>query len=116
MRRGRCARGLVGIAGMAAVVGAGCGRSRPTYEYEPNVTTVYTAQPVPPVPAGPGAPPPSFGGPPAAMPAGMPTAGMPASGPPAAPVFPATTPSTIPQAQPQPPRRPTSWVGPGARE
>src|SRR5262245_10488293 len=93
MRRGRCVLPLVGIAGMVAVVGAGCGRGRPTYEYEPNVTTVYTAQPVPPVSGGPGATAPSFGGPAAGMPAAAtPTPPMPA----AAAGLPATTPTTIP--------------------
>ncbi len=105
MRRGRRVLRALGVVGMVVVVGGGCGRGRPTYEYEPNVTTVYTAQPVPPIippDAGTTAPPPG-------VPAG--TAG--------ATAFPATTPSTIPSAPSAPgapPRRPTSWVGPGARQ
>jgi hypothetical protein len=106
MRRGRRVLRALGMVGMVVVVGSGCGRGRPTYEYEPNVTTVYTAQPVPPIiPADAGTTAPAPG-----VPAG--TAG--------ATAFPATTPSTIPSTIPPtaapPPRRPTSWVGPGARQ
>lgn len=50
--------GFVGAALLAGVLAAGCSRSRPTYEYEPPVTTVRvgTAPPTPVEPSTAGAP------------------------------------------------------------
>lgn len=47
-------RGFGGVVLLAAVLAAGCSRSRPIYEYEPPVTTVHVGSAPATTPVGPG--------------------------------------------------------------